>query len=180
MKKVLALFLVIGLCFSAAGCMSVEETPRKEPASAEDIAEPTAEPTVAEEELVFGLNEAAVFSNLKFTATEWKESKGDKYFKPESGNVFVGIKFTIENVSEETQNVSSLLLFEGYVDDIKCSYSFNASCAFDEGTIDGEVAAGKKLVGWYALEVPEDWSTIEIDIVDDWLSDNSAKFVFTK
>ena len=128
----------------------------------------------------FGLNESAVFEKLKFVATEIKETQGTDFFTPEAGNVFVGIKFEIENISQEEQTVSTLLLFDGYVDDVKCGYSFSATCAFDEGTLDGELAAGKKLVGWYALEVPANWQEIELNVQSTWLSNNSAKFVFQK
>ena len=76
--------------------------------------------------------------------------------------------------------LSTLLLFEGYVDDIKCEYSISAACAFDEGTLDGTLAAGKKLVGWYALEVPKNWKTLELHVLSNWLSNNAAKFVFEK
>ena len=171
MKRMLALLSVVAICVSFVGCVATD-TPTKE----------TGEPTQATEkkEETFGINESAVFSNLKFTATEIKESQGVDFFTPEAGNVFVGIKFTIENISDEEQSISSLLMFEGYVDDIKCDYSVSAACAFDEGTLDGTVAAGKKLVGWYALEVPSNWSTIELDIQNNWLSNNPAKFVFTK
>lgn len=126
------------------------------------------------------MNETAVFKNLKFTATELLESQGESFFTPESGNVFVGIKFIVENISNEDQNISSLLMFSSYADDIKCDYSFSATCAFDEGILDGELAPGKKMVGWYALEVPEDWSEIEIAVKADFLSSDSAKFVFNK
>lgn len=117
---------------------------------------------------------------FKVTAVEIKESDGTDFFVPEAGNVFVGIKFTVENISDQEQSVSTLLLFEGYADDIKCEYSFSAACAFDEGTLDGTVSPGKKLVGWYAVEVPRDWSTIELQVQATWLSNNSANFVFTK
>ena len=176
MKKTLALFVAVVLCFCLVACAVVDDSPVKETGAGNNKSDSQNE----EKELVFGLNETAVFSDLKFTATELKESNGDDFFNPEEGNVFVGIKFTIENISEEEQSISSLLMFEGYVDDIKCSYSISASCVFDEGTLDGSVAPGKKLVGWYALEVPNDWSNIELQVQSSWLSNSSAKFVFTK
>ena len=128
----------------------------------------------------FGLNETAVFENLKFTAIEIKEYDGTKHVKPQSGKTFVGIKFIIENISNEEQYVSSLMLFTAYADDIKCDFSLNANVAFDEGTLDGEIAAGKKLMGWYALEVPENWSKIDLEVKSEWLSGSSAMFVFSK
>ncbi|MGM9631968.1 MAG: DUF4352 domain-containing protein [Eubacteriales bacterium] len=181
MKKKLPLILVVGICLFLLVCVfagtSTEDTPTKKPASTTTT---TTENSTNNKELTFGLNEVAVFQNLQFTAVELKESKGTDYFSPNPGNIFVGIKFTIENISDEEQSISSLLLFEGYVDDIKCDYSFNAACVFDEGTIDGTLAPGKKMVGWYALEVPENWSTIELDVTANWLSHNKARFLFEK
>lgn len=130
-------------------------------------------------EEIFSLNETAVFSDLKFTATEIKESNGETWFAPETGNVFVGVNFTIENISSEEQDISSILLFEVYADDVKCDYSFTAAAAFGD-TLDGSIAPGKKMVGWYAVEVPKEWKNMEVHVSSDWLSNNPAKFLFTK
>lgn len=167
MKKCLLIFLTVILCFSFVACVADDE-PTKEQSAGQSSTEN------------YGMNETAVFKDLKFTATELKESSGTDFFTPEEGNIFVGIKFTIENISDQEQSISTLLLFEGYADDVKCDYSFDAACVFDEGTLDGTLAAGKKLVGWYALEVPENWSNIELQVQSSWLSANSAKFVFAK
>ncbi len=172
MKRLLSVLLCFVLIFALAAC-GLSDSPSKESGSSENN-------TSVSKDDTFGLNDTAVFKTLKFTATEIKESEGNGFFTPEQGNTFVGVKFTIENVSEEEQSVSSMLLFEAYANDIKCDYSINAACAFDEGTLDGSITPGKKLVGWYALEVPENWENIEIDVKADWLSDKSAKFVFTK
>lgn len=74
---------------------------------------------------------------------------------------------------------SSVLLFEAYADDVKCSYSLSAAMVFD-GTLDGSLAPGKKLVGYYAVEVPEGWQKLELDVQSNWLSSNSARFLFKK
>lgn len=171
MRKIFAILLILIMAFSFSAC-SAEEAPKKEEAEITESA--------SKKEEIFGLNETAVFDDLKFTATEIKVTHGEDFFTPESGNVFVGVKFTIENISEEEQTVSSILLFEGYADDVKCEYSFNAACAFSDGTIDGTIAPGKKLIGWYALEVPENYQTIELQVLSNWLANNPAKFVFTK
>lgn len=128
----------------------------------------------------YALNETATFDKIKITALEMKESKGKQFFEPADGKVFVGVKFEMENISEETQNMSSLLLFDAYCDDIKCDYSLSANVVFGDGTLDGEVAAGKKLVGWYSVEVPQDWQEIELEVKQEWLSKDSAKFIFAK
>lgn len=171
MKKLLLLFLCLALCFSAIGC-TIDSAPEKEQASSSQGNSNAQTPQT------FGLNESAVFSNLKFTATELSQSDGKDFFVPNTGNVFVGIKFTIENISNEDQSISSLLLFEGYVDDVKTSWSVSASCVFDEGTLDGTIAPGKKLVGWYSVEVPANWKTLELKVQNSIWSNNSATFVF--
>lgn len=172
MKKFLAMVLSVLMILTLCACDLESDKPSKEVGASSQSSE-----TVKEE--TFSLNETAVFNNLKFTATEIKESNGDSIFTPESGNVFVGVNFTIENASDEEQDISSILLFEAYADDIKCDYSINAACSFDT-SLDGSIAPGKKMVGWYAVEVPSDWQSIEMHVSSDWLSNNSAKFVFTK
>ena len=127
----------------------------------------------------FSLNETAVFRKLKFTATEIEESYGDLFIEPSAGKVFVGIKFTIENISNEDQTISSLSHFEAYVDGVKCSESFKGAVAFNGEQLDGTIAPGKKLIGWYPMEVPENWSTIELDVQSSITSISSAKFVFS-
>ncbi len=171
MKKLLSILLCLALCFCFVGCIE-NDTPKKETQASQS--------TVKNAEETFGLNESAVFNDLKFTAIEIKQSKGADFFNPESGNIFVGVKFQIENISNEEQTISTLLLFEGYVDDVKCDYSISASCVFDEGTLDGTIAPGKKLIGWYAVEVPSNWNELELQVQSNWLSNNKAKFVFNK
>lgn len=175
MKKILCLLLCFCLFCGLAAC-SVEDTPTKE--TNQNQESPT-KATEAKDE-TFKLNETAVFKNLKITANELKESAGEDFFTPEDGNVFVGVKFTIENTSDEEQSISSLLSFTAYIDDVKCDYSISAATVFNEGTLDGSIAPGKKLVGWYSVEIPSDWESLEIDVKPDILSDNTAKFVLTK
>ncbi len=171
MKKTFLFLLCIALCFSFVGCMD-NDTPKKETQASQSPVEKSEE--------TFSLNESAVFDALKFTAIEIKQSQGSDFFNPEAGNTFVGVKFEIENISKEEQAISTLLLFEGYVDDVKCDYSISASCVFDEGTLDGTIAPGKKLVGWYAVELPSNWNELELQVQSNWLSNTKAKFVFEK
>lgn len=175
MKKVLAFILVLIMSLLFVACIETD-TPSKE-VSNESTSNQTSQE--GDQEETFGLNESAVFNDLKFTATALEESNGTDFFEPEDGNVFVGVKFTIENISEEEQIVSSMLLFEGYADDIKCSYSINAAMAFGD-TLDGSLAPGKKLIGYYSLEVPKDWKKLELDVQANWLSSKSARFMFEK
>lgn len=171
MKKLILLLVCLALCLSTVAC-SIDNAPKKEQNNGTQATTDNKGPQT------FGLNESAVFSSLKFTATELEQSEGKDFFTPSEGNVFVGIKFTVENISEEEQSISSLLLFDSYADDVKASMSISASCVFDEGTLDGSIAPGKKLVGWYAIEVPVGWKTIELQVQANIWSNSSATFVF--
>jgi len=176
MKRLLMVLLAICVAVSFVACNVSDNSPKKETNNnsvAEDV------PPKAEDKS-FGLNETAVFENLKVTATKLEVSNGKDFFRAENGKVFVGINFEIENISEENQSISSLLLFDAYADDIKCEYSLSANAAFGDGTLDGEISSGKKLVGWYAVEVPEEWKQLELEVKSDWFSDSKAKFVFAK
>lgn len=126
----------------------------------------------------FKLNEAAIFPKLKITANEIKESQGNDYFKPAEGKTFIGVQFTVENLSDEDQYISSMLLFDSYVDGIKCDYSANANISISDGTLDGTLSSGKKMQGYYAVEVPTDWKELEIEVLSSWLSSSKAVFVF--
>lgn len=178
MKKLFSLLAAFALAFSFSGC--VDDAPTKETAVSTASASTADTESEKSQKEIFALNETAVFSDLKFTANELKESSGSDFFEPDSGNVFIGVKFTIENISDEEKSVSPLLLFDAYVDDVKASYSISASCVFNDGSLTGTIGSGKKLVGWYALEVPKAWKCIEIDVNQTWTSNNAAKFNFTK
>lgn len=169
MKKVICVVLVCILCATCSACVA-EEGPSKEVGT-------TTTATVQTDD-TFSLNETAVFTDLKITARQIKESSGKDFFEPEAGKIFVGVEFVIENVSDEEIAISSLLQFEGYVDDVKSDYSVSAACCFDDGTLDGSIAAGKKLVGWYALEVPKNWGKIEVNFIPSLFSSNPAVFMF--
>ena len=172
-KKLICLVTAVLMLFVFVGCVEIEDDPSKEEYSSTEVS------TQAKADETFGLNETAVFKELKMTATEIKESSGEDFFEPESGNVFLGVKFTIENISDEEQTISSMLLFDAYVDDVSCDYSLSAACVFDEG-IDATIAPGKKVVGWYAVEIPSNWSSFELQAKANWLSNSSATFVFSK
>lgn len=168
---VMAIVLAFSLCL--IGC---SDGPAKESGNG------TGTDNAAETPTTFGVTDTAVFDTMKITANEMKESDGVDFFTPEDGNVFVGVEFTIENTSSSDVNISSLIQFTSYADGEKCDYSISAACAFDDGTLDGTVSPGKKLTGWYAVEIPEDWEELEIQFVDNPFSDSddAAKFIFTK
>ena len=171
MKKILSLVLVVILTLSMSAC--TEEF--KDGVTSEigvNIADGK----------VFGLNETAVTENLKITAIAVEETNGIEYFEAAEGNVYVGVKFEIENISDENQNISALLTFAASENDVMCEYSISGIMAFEGGgkTLDGTIAPGKKLIGYYAVEVAEDWEELEIQVQPDILDETKVTFVLSK
>ncbi|MCL2678291.1 MAG: DUF4352 domain-containing protein [Clostridiales bacterium] len=127
----------------------------------------------------FGVGETAVFKDLKFTALRVQESFGDQFWKPDEGKVFVGVEFLIENISDKDYSISSLMMFTAYADGFAVSFSLSAEVFFGD-TLGGTISPGKKLQGYYALEVPANWQEIEIQIIPELFSTSKAVFVFNK
>ncbi len=91
--------------------------------------------------------------------------------------------FEIDNDSERDINISSVMNFEAYCDD----YSLNqdimglqAPEAEGKSQLDGSVAAGKKMNGVIAYQVPSDYKTMEINVAPDFWSSKNIKFVYSK
>ncbi len=177
-------FIGIVLISIIATSGDTDQKPQKEASEGVSHAENSAITEKQVKEDVYAIGDTAVFGKIKVTANTKKISSGTDFFKPESGKTFVGVEFTIENISDEDVNISSLLLFDAYADDTKCEYSLSAQCAMDSSnhTLDGSIAPGKKMTGWYAVEVPQSFKELELQVVQNWLSDSkdSAKFVITQ
>jgi len=127
----------------------------------------------------YSLNDTASFKNIKVTANKIEKSNGSQYLEPGDDNTFVGVHFTIENTSDKEQTISSILLFEAYVDDVKADHSFSGLMAFsNDGSLDGQLSPGKKMEGWYAVEAPENASKLELEVKSSWLGSGKAVFEF--
>lgn len=174
MKAVVLSFMMIftGMLITACGSDTKPEKEKTEETKQEDEQETNEK---------FGLNDTAVFENIKITALEVKESEGDDIIKPTDGKVFLGVKFKIENISNEDQIISSILLFNAYVDGTKTDVDIMPSTDYTEdGTLDGTLASGKNMEGYYVVQAPADWNEIQLDVKSDWLSGSKAEFVIGK
>lgn len=84
------------------------------------------------------------------------------FITPDEGKEFVEIVLTLTNTSNEEMSISSMLCFDAYVDDYAMDEDLSALVASDLNTMDGAVAAGKKLKGAICYQVPNDWNKIEV------------------
>lgn len=135
----------------------------------------------SEEKDVFTKGEIAEMNGVQVTLKDYEESKGTEFLTPDDGNVFVIVTFEIANNSDSEISVSSIASFEAYVDDYSVSTSISAESVKDGvGTLDGTVAAGKKMSGIIGYEVSKDWKNIEISFTDNVWSDSAFKFEINK
>ena len=170
-RIVLAVFLIfigIGLI---AGALSEDEGPVKVPSESQG----TAQTTQPAEDPVFTVGDTAAMDDIYVTLVEIHEYDGE-FLEPEDGNTFVAFELLIENKSDEDIVVSSLMCFEAYFDDFSKDISLSAATESGKDTLDGTVAAGKKMSGVVGYEVPEGWKTAELRFNPDW---GNKEFVFT-
>lgn len=198
LKWVIIAVIVIGVIGAAAGggdddkvkdvtsenSVENKENESKEPAPENDGDE---EGEKKEEEQVekteFYLGETAEQKGIQITLVNVTESQGSDYIKPDDGNIFLIFEFEISNNSEKDINISSLVNFEAYCDD----YSLNqdimglqAPEAEGKNQLDGDVAAGKKMNGVIAYQVPIGYKSMEINVSPDFWSSKDIKFIYSK
>lgn len=178
-------FIVIIVIVAFAAIGGGEDTPKvadsKVSETEEDKAkEVSAEPSEPVQEF-FNLGDTVETKKVKAIITSIEKSNGNQFNSPADGNEFVLINLEIENISDSEMTVSSLLSFDAYVDDVTINESISAQIAKEgTNTVDGTVAAGKKIKGTLGYEVPAEWTQIEIhftpnvwdDMVIKWIVEN--------
>lgn len=162
--------IIIGV---AAGSSSSDNEPKKVSSNGNSNKE-----TEATQDS-FNVGDTVDLKNVKATLISVVESTGSEYNKPTDGNIFLLCEFEIENNSDSDISVSSILSFEAYCDDYSISESLSAALETDKNTLDGTVAAGKKMNGVIAYEVPASWAKLEINFTPDFWG-KSIKFIATK
>lgn len=178
---------LIGSC--VGGGKSNDEDPSKvttttaQSNSSEQKAVTAAPEATAVEKTAFDIGEIADIKGVQVSLIGITESKGSEFLKPDEGNIFVLCEFEISNNSDNDISVSSVMSFEAYCDDYSISQDILGLQA-PEGTgknqLDGSVAAGKKMNGIIAYQVPGDWKTLEIKFSPSFWSNKSATFIATK
>ena len=119
---------------------------------------------------IYKQNETAAYNGIEITMDSYVESEGDDWSVPTEGNEFMFVHMTIVNQTSDDLVISSMASFENYCDDTKLDYSAAAFTALattsDQPKLDGTIAPGETLEGYLSLEVPLNWSTIEIRYTD--------------
>ena len=170
MFSILVLLLVAVLAIGSSS---------SEPSEPEKVGEVSVD-NVAEEKgtQIFNVGDVVEVDNIRASITGIEKSQGNQFTNPEDGNEYVFVNMTIENTSNEELNLSSLLCFNSYVDDVVADISFSAQVSKDSNkTMDGTIASGKKIVGNLAYELPVDWENLEIHFEPNFWNNSSIKWI---
>lgn len=141
------------------------------------------EESAPEEKTEFYVGETAEQKNVQITLVNVIESSGSEFLKPDEGNLFLICEFEIFNNSENDINISSVMNFEAYCDDYSINQDIMGLQAPEvegKNQLDGKVAAGKKMNGIIAYQVPTTYSSMEVNVSPDFWSSNDIKFVYKK
>ena len=162
--KFIALMLSLFVCTSMIGCNS------------NDTLDTSSLPN-------HELYDTANLDNLSFTPTEIAQvpPSSDAIFSAKDGNVFLIVKFDVENISEEKAIITTLGMFTAYVDGKQVDLSIKAYTALNNVTqLDGSIAPNETKTGHFIVEVPKKWQEFKIVIKSSVLSSNRALFTFNQ
>lgn len=127
------------------------------------------------------LNETASVDKVDVTLTKYNESAGNEFLYPTDGNVFLLCEFEIVNNSSSDLNISSLASFTSYCDGYAVNLDLSAlSSDGNVKSLDGTIAPGKKLSGYLAYQVPQNWQELEVNFKPNAWNDKSIKFIASK
>jgi len=126
---------------------------------------------------IHDIGEILEFRNSEVTVNSIRYDQGGQYFGPEEGYEYAVVDITIENISDDSISLSSLLSYS-MVDDEGYYYSISM-IAETKGTIDGEVSAGQSKRGEVAFEIPSESESLYLILTND-IFENSGKIVKVK
>lgn len=113
----------------------------------------------------YSVGEVVSLKDIETTLVNVTEynSTDNEFVKPEDGKIFVLCEFEIANNSKDDINVSSAMSFEAYCDGYSINQSITGLMADkSKSQLDGVVAAGKKMNGVIAYEIPVEYKEVEI------------------
>ncbi|APQ77141.1 DUF4352 domain-containing protein [Clostridium botulinum] len=113
---------------------------------------------------IFKIGDVVKLKDFKVTVNKVYKDKGDEFTQPQPGNEFIAVDCSVENISNEQQVVSSVMMFKVVdKDGRECEESIGGSTAANAGQMDGEVGPGRKITGVYVVEVPKGTTGLELE-----------------
>ena len=123
----------------------------------------------------FKINESFENKKEKITMTEVNTNFTDynEYLGPKDGNKIIAVKFEVENISSENDELYvSSLEFNGYADGVAVDQYLYAADQYND--ITATVGKGKKTVGYVLYEVPTNAQKIIIEYNANFWTDGTA------
>jgi len=159
MKKVLLVLMILtSLIFVACGTNTAEKVEAPIVESEQTQSEPASEPEPVTE--VFKIGDTVSIGDVEFTVNNARFDKGSDFSKPEEGMKYLVIDATVENKSNEPFALSSMMCFTLYdEEDYACDMQIFAET---KGSLDGEIAPGRKIKGEIAFDVSADQKKWEL------------------
>lgn len=153
MRKFVFALILAFIMIAAVGCGEADiGKVTSEPESTTAVA-PVATPTPAPKQPeIFAIGDSVKFNDMVITLNGVRTSSGSDFEKPEKGK-YVILDLTIENKGTESATISTMMNMSLYDAD---SYKYNVALFTDlKGSLDGEIAAGRKIRGEVAFDVPD-------------------------
>ncbi|MGN1336977.1 MAG: DUF4352 domain-containing protein [Candidatus Coprovivens sp.] len=127
----------------------------------------------------FKVNETFENKYEKITMTEVNANFTDysQYSKPADGKKYVMLKFEVENINEENDELYvSSLSFNAYADGVSVESAYVGNDKYND--LSATVGKGKKAVGYIFYEVPSSASKITVEYnADFWTDGNAIEFI---
>ena len=123
----------------------------------------------------FKINESFENKNEKIIMTEVNTNFTDynEYLGPKDGNKIIAVKFEVENISTENDELYvSGLEFNGYADGVAVDQYLYAADQYND--ITATLGKGKKTVGYVLYEVPANAQKITIEYNANFWTDGTA------
>lgn len=169
-----AIIIIIIIIFCLVGCVNgcsnaVDDAVKETKNSYNDINGKTS----------FKINETFQNKYEKITMTEVNTNFTDynEYVGPKEGNKVIAVKFEIENINDENDELYvSSLEFNAYVDGVAVDQFYGAADSYND--ITATLGKGKKAIGYVFYEVPLNSNEIKVEYnANFWVNGTAIEFV---
>ncbi|HDK7169365.1 TPA: DUF4352 domain-containing protein [Clostridium botulinum] len=158
------LIFIVGIGIGAGAGSIIDEPEKVGQTSAKVQDKSTETSTETNKSKVFKIGDVVKLKDFKVTVNKLYKVKGDELSQPQPGNEFIAVDCSVENISNEQQAVSSVMMFKVVdKDGRECEESIGGLTAAKAGQMDGEIGPGRKITGVYVVEVPKGTTGLELE-----------------
>ncbi|HOJ49101.1 MAG TPA: DUF4352 domain-containing protein [Bacillota bacterium] len=158
MKKIFVLILILSLALSLFSACGSSQDVKPEKVDSETSQQ---KETKTETE-TYEIGDSVKAGNLIFTVNSTRTDAGGDFIKPKDGYIYYIIDVTVENTGDKSESVSSLMMFKLFDSQ---GYNYTITIGPEtQGSVNGEISAGRKLRGELAFEIPKDATGLELQI----------------